>query len=216
MVYIWGNYNTSGIKCQPTDGSSTENDPTKTCYYLGDQVPTSIAADAFFPLSKTWFDSVSAMYPEGANNRIADAGTASASSAIGVGEETSVRTSIIAGTTLSAMNGTPPALNPLIWLNGGVHNFPRFLETWSVSSGWEKRWNYTGSFIILYNSTQAVGPWSVANSVNYYPPNRNWAFDVTLTDPNRLPPGTPQFQFVQATGFRETPFNDTVTADPCS
>jgi hypothetical protein len=216
MVYIWGNYNTTGINCQPT-GGSTENDPSKTCYYTGDQVPASIAADAFFPLSKTWFDSVSAMYPEGGNSRIADAGLATPSAVIAVGQETSVRAGIIAGSTLSAMVGTSAPSYALQWLNGGVHNFPRFLETWGASGGvWEKRWNYTGSFILLYNSTQAVGPWSVTNSVNYYPPRRNWAFDVTLTDPNRLPPGTPQFQFVQATGFRETPFNTSVTANPCS
>jgi hypothetical protein len=160
------------------------------------------------------------MYPEGGNSRIADAGAAGTplgASVITVGQETSVRAGIIAGTTLSAMVGTPSALNPLQWLNGGVHNFPRFLETWGVSGGvWEKRWNYAGSFILLYNSTQALGPWSVTNSVNYYPPNRNWAFDITFTDPNRLPPGTPQFQFVQATGFRETPCNGTVTTVGCS
>jgi hypothetical protein len=204
MVYIWGNYNTTGITCQPTTGS-TLNDPTKSCSYSGNQVPASIAADAFFPLSKTWFDSVSAMYPEGSNSRIADAGSTSlGASTITVGQETSVRAGIIAGTTLSAMIGTTAPSYYLQWLNGGVHNFPRFLETWGVSGSWEKRWNYVGSFIILYNSTQAIGPWGVVNSVNYYPPRRNWAFDITFTDPNRLPPGTPQFQFIQATGFRQT------------
>jgi hypothetical protein len=220
MVYIWGNYNTTGITCQPTVGS-TVNDSTQTCYYSGNQVPTSIAADAFFPISKTWFDSLGAMYPEGGNFRIADAGSAGSpagTSAITAGQETSVRAGIIAGTTLSAMVGSSaPSPNPLQWLNGGVHNFPRFLETWSVAgNGWEKRWNYVGSFIVLYNSTQALGPWSVTNSVNYYPPKRNWAFDVTFTDPNRLPPGTPQFQFVQATGFRETPCNGTTSTIGCS
>jgi Tfp pilus assembly protein PilX len=220
MVYIWGNYNTTGISCQPSTGS-TLNDPAQTCHYNGDQVPASIAADSFFPISKTWFDSVSAMYPEGANSRIADAGSGGVpmgSSAITVGQETAVRTGIIAGSTLSAMVGNAaPSPNFLLWLNGGVHNFPRFLETWSTSgTGWEKRWNYVGSFIILYNSTQAVGPWSVTNSVNYYPPRRNWSFDITFTDPNRLPPGTPQFQFVQATGFRETPCNTTSYATGCS
>lgn len=216
MVYIWGNYNTTGITCQPASGS-TENDTSKPCWYTGDQVPASIATDAFFPISKTWFDSVSAMYPEGANSRVADAGAGVATNPILVGQETSVRAGIIAGTTLSAMVGAAAPSYALQWLNGGVHNFPRFLETWGVAGGaWEKRWNYTGSFIILYNSTQAVGPWSVVNSVNYSPPRRNWAFDITLTDPNRLPPGTPQFQFVQATGFRETPFNGTVAADPCN
>ena len=113
-----------------------------------------------------------------------------------------MRAGIIAGSTLSAMNGTPAYY--LQYLNGGVHNFPRFLETWSDSGGsWDKRWNYVGSFIILYNSTQAVGPWSVLSAVVYYPPIRNWAFDITFTDPNRLPPGTPQFQHVEPTGFRQ-------------
>jgi hypothetical protein len=205
MVYIWGNYNTTGITGQPTTGS-TVNDPNSTNRYSGNQVPASIAADAFFPLSKTWFDSVSAMYPEGYLSRVADAGSASASAAINVGDETSVRAGIIAGTTDSAMVGTTPS-SYLQWLNGGVHNFPRFLETWGTgSTGWEKRWNYVGSYIILYNSTQALGPWSVTNAVNYYPPKRNWAFDITFTDPNKLPPGTPQFQFIQATGFRQTIF----------
>ena len=55
MVYIWGNYNTTGINGQPT-GASTLNDSTQTNYYLGNQVPASIVCDAFFPLSKTWFD----------------------------------------------------------------------------------------------------------------------------------------------------------------
>jgi hypothetical protein len=101
------------------------------------------------------------------------------------------------------MVGTGAPAYYLDWLNGGVHNFPRFLETWSVPSVREERWNYVGSFIILYNSTQAVAPWSVSGAVVYYPPIRNWAFDITFTDPNRLPPGTPQFQHVQPTGFRQ-------------
>lgn len=219
MIYIWGNYNTTGINGQPT-GDSTENDPDRTPQptnrYLGNQVPASIAADAFFPLSKTWYDAISSEYPEGANSRIADAGSTTASAVIGIGQETSVRAGIISGTTLSAMVGTSAPTNPLQWLNGGVHNFPRFLETWGVSGGWEKRWNYAGSFIVLYNSTQALGPWSVTNSVNYSPPTRNWAFDVTFTNPNKLPPGTPQFQFVQATAFREVPCNGTTTTAGCS
>ncbi|MDQ3180775.1 MAG: hypothetical protein M3Q33_09670, partial [Acidobacteriota bacterium] len=46
MVYIWGNYNTTGITGIPI-GGSTLNDGG----YTGAQVPTSIVADAFFPLS---------------------------------------------------------------------------------------------------------------------------------------------------------------------
>jgi prepilin-type N-terminal cleavage/methylation domain-containing protein len=35
-------------------------------------------------------------------------------------------------------------------------------------------------------------------------PHRNWSFDETFLTPNKLPPGTPFFQNVQATGFRQS------------
>ena len=63
MVYVWGNYNTTGITGIPT-GGSTLNDGG----YTGAQVPASIVCDALFPLSKTWFDALSALYPEGASD----------------------------------------------------------------------------------------------------------------------------------------------------
>lgn len=202
MVFIWGNYNTSGINGQPT-GASTPNDPSQSFSFQGDQVPSAIVSDAFFPLSKTWYDALPALYPEGSLSRVADAGSVSDITGISTGLETSVRAGIISGTTMSAMVGTATPAYYLQWLNGGVHNFPRFLETWGDGSTWNKRWNYTGSFILLYNSTQAVGPYSVISSVVYYPPIRNWGFDITFNDPKKLPPGTPQFQYIEATGFRQ-------------
>jgi hypothetical protein len=205
MMYIWGNFNTSGINAAPLTGESNLNDPSAAARYNGNQVPASLVADAIFPISKTWYDALPALFPEGGDYRIADAGSASDSSTIPIGSETSVRAGVIAGSTSSAMVGTSAPSYFLAWLNGGVHNFPRFLETWSNSTR-EERWNYVGSFIILYNSTQAVAPWSVNNSVVYYPPIRNWAFDITFTDPNRLPPGTPLFQHVEPTGFRQVLF----------
>jgi hypothetical protein len=144
------------------------------------------------------------MYPEGSTGRVADAGNATDTTSILVTDETAVRAGIIAGSTLSSMASASSA--PAYYLdklNGGVHNFPRFLETWGNGFTWFKRWNYTGSFIILYNSLQAVGPWSVASSIVYYPPIRNWSFDITFTDPVKLPPGTPQFQHIEPTGFRQ-------------
>jgi hypothetical protein len=148
------------------------------------------------------------MYPEGNLTRVADAGFVLDTDGIAVTDETSVRAGFISGSTLSSMTSSTSA--PAYYLdnlNGGVHNFPRFLETWSgitaSSTFFTKRWNYTGSFIVLYNSLQAVGPWSVYNSYVYYPPTRNWSFDSTFTDPYRLPPGTPQFQHVEPTGFRQ-------------
>ena len=189
MVYFWGNYNTTGITAQPAGGSTLNNGG-----YTGAQIPSSIVADAFTPLSKTWFDSSSALYPQG-GRRPADAILP------GITESTSIRTGIIAGNNMSALAGDPSAGNGGATderrLSGGLHNYPRFLEDWSGI-----RWNFVGSLIPLFRSTQAVGPYN-ANGAIYGAPNRNWAFDITFTDPERLPPGTPVFQYIEPTGFRQ-------------
>ncbi|MFN2578590.1 MAG: hypothetical protein ABR607_12960 [Pyrinomonadaceae bacterium] len=192
MVYIWGNYNTTGINAAPPAGTSSLNDNTSSYYYLGNQIPTSIVSDAVFPLSKTFFDSETAMYPDDMSKRQGDRTPT-------VAQETSVRAAIIAGNNLSALSGSPDAGNSASGesrLCGGMHNFPRFLEDWSA------RWNFVGSLIPLYHSVQAVGQYN-ADSTIYGPPIRNWAFDITFTDPNRLPPGTPLFQHIEPTGFKQ-------------
>lgn len=192
MVYIWGSYNTTGIDVAPPDGVSCLNDNSGVCLYLGNQVPTSIVCDAFFPLSKTFFDSQTSLYPDDFSKRQADRSPT-------VAQETSVRAAIIAGNNLSALSGSPDAGNSASGesrLSGGMHNFPRFLEDWSA------RWNFVGSLIPLYRSTQAVGPYNADSSI-YAPPIRNWAFDITFTNPARLPPGTPFFQHLEPTGFKQ-------------
>jgi hypothetical protein len=193
MVYIWGNYNTTGINAAPPDGVSCLNDLTGVCHYLGSEVPSSIVCDAYFPLSKTFFDSEMAMYPDNLGLRLADRGLPS------VGAETSLRAAILAGNNLSALANSPDAGNSASEsrLNGGMHNFPRFLENWGG-----QRFNFIGSLIPLYHSTQAVGQYN-ADSTIYSPPTRDWAFDITFTDPNKLPPGTPLFQHIEPTGFKQ-------------
>jgi hypothetical protein len=190
MVYIWGNYNTTGITSQPA-GGATLNDGG----YSGGQVPASIVADAFFPLSKTWFDSSSALYPQGGSLRPADAGLTL------ITQGTAVRAGLIAGNNQSALAGDPSAgnvsPNDERRLSGGLHNYPRFLENWG-----NQRWNFVGSLIPLYRSTQALGPYQADGAI-YGAPIRNWAFDITFTDPARLPPGTPLFQYIEPTGFRQ-------------
>jgi len=192
MVYLWGNYNTTGINTAPPDGTSSLNDPTQTYHYLGNQVPASIVCDAIFPLSKTWYDAITAMYPNDLSKRKADRNLPGATA------ETAIRAAIIAGNNLGALAGTPNAGNDAneSRLNGGMHNFPRFLEDWDA------RWNFVGSLVPLFNSTQALGQYN-ADSCHYAPPTRNWAFDSTFLNPNRLPPATPQFQYIQPTAFRQ-------------
>jgi hypothetical protein len=202
MVYTWGNYNTVGINVAPAAGTSSLNDFTQASHYMPDttdrQVPSSIVADAWFPLSKTWADSLSSIYPDTVGSRPAD--RMPPATPIVVTDETSVRTGIIAGNNLGALAGTPDGGNNTSpsesKLNGGMHNFPRFMEAWTT------RFNFVGALIPLYRSTQALGPYN-ANSTIYGAPIRNWAFDVTFNNPARLPPGTPQFQHVEPTGFRQ-------------
>jgi len=101
---------------------------------------------------------------------------------------------------LSALAGSPDAGNSSSGesrLNGGMHNFPRFLEGWE-----DRRFNFAGSLIPLFHSTQAMGQFNADSSI-YSPPTRNWTFDATYRDPNRLPPGTPQFQYIEPTAFRQ-------------
>ena len=203
MVYTWGNYNTTGINQAPAVGAANLNDPAVAARYNGNQVPSSIVADAWIPLSKTWADSLSGIYPDTLASRPADRvplAVLPLVNTLAVTDETSVRAGIIAGNNLGALAGLPDAGNNVApsesRLNGGMHNFPRFMEFWST------RFNFVGALIPLYRSTQALGPYN-ANSTIYNAPVRNWAFDTTFNNPARLPPGTPQFQHIEPTGFRQ-------------
>ncbi|HEY0459877.1 MAG TPA: PilX N-terminal domain-containing pilus assembly protein [Pyrinomonadaceae bacterium] len=200
MVYIWGNFNTTGVASIPT-GGSTLNDGG----FMGAQVPASIVCDAIFPLSRTWFDASSALYPEGSSNarnlggeayRMADEGA-------GTTDGTAVRAGIIAGTTVSALTQTPGRDAGGLRRNGGIINYPRFQEIWNLN-GLTTTWSYTGSFVPLFRSTQALANWENDTAIIYMPPRRNWSFDGTFLTPNKLPPGTPFFQYVQSTGFRQS------------
>jgi len=67
------------------------------------------------------------------------------------------------------------------YYNGGLENLPHFLETWSGDT-----LTYTGSMICLWQS-QVSTSWPT----EYSPPYRDWSFDNDLTDPDKMPPGTP-------------------------
>ena len=72
--------------------------------------------------------------------------------------------------------------------SGGMENFPRFLESWGPII-----FTYNGSMVKMFPSLQATNVWNGINySKHYYdPPKRNWAFDLNLNDPTKLPPKTP-------------------------
>lgn len=200
MVYIWGNYNTSGVSSIPAGGSTLNNGG-----YLGPQIPSSIVCDALFPLSKTWFDGLSTLHPEGSSDPRNSAGFSyrmADDNLPGISQGTAVRAAVIIGKNKSSMRAIPGRDAAGARRDGGTNNFPRFLELWNWE-GVNRSWNYTGSINPLYPSTQALSQWENSTSVIYMPPQRNWSFDDTYLNPNKLPPGTPYFQYVQATGFRQ-------------
>lgn len=181
-VYVSGNYNATGVVSVPSTGNTPFNEylPFNTPTHI----PASIVADAVTILSNSWNDARSFASPYDQGNRIAS--------------NTTARFGMISGDTIASRDGTPNQGGISPRLNGGVHNFPRFLERWSG-----RNLNYAGSLINLYNSRNNNGSFKCCNTV-YNPPIRNWVFDSTFLDPTRLPPGTPFFQFVQTTGFQRT------------
>lgn len=175
-IYVQGNYNATGIASVGT--------PTQATDYLpqgSNDVPCSIVGDAITILSNNWNDGQSFVYPFDRGQRNST--------------ETTQRFAMMSGDTITSLNGTPNQGGGDLRMNGGVHNFLRFLENWGT------RFNYAGSMINLYNSANSNGPFKCCNHV-YSPPTRNWVFDVTFLDVNRLPPGTPYFQNIQMTGFQ--------------
>jgi hypothetical protein len=99
---------------------------------------------------------------------------------------------------------------------GGMHNFPRFLETWS------NLW-FSGSFLQLNFSNYATAPFDLdavepgANPqseeiIPYYgPPARLWGYDVAL---QLAPAGPAAARFVTANKDRNEFYNEPAANDP--
>ena len=179
-VYTMGNYNATGIASVGTPTPSIEYLPQDTFAH----VPASIAADAITIVSNAWSDGNGFERAFDRNNRNAS--------------ETTVRFAMMAGDSRSSLiePGEPDQGGGDVQLSGGVHNFKRFIEKWSSD-----RMNYAGSLINLYNSRNSNAAFKCCSKV-YSPPIRNWVFDSSFLDADRLPPGTPYFQTIQMTGFQ--------------
>ncbi len=176
-IYVKGNYNATGIASVGTPTVSTDYLPQGTSSHI----PASVTGDAIIILSNNWSDANSFVNPFNLGSRPST--------------ETTMRFAMLAGDTITTLNATPNQGGGDLKMNGGVHNFMRFLENWGT------RFNYAGSLINLFNSHNNNAPFKCCNNV-YSPPGRNWIFDASFLDVNRLPPGTPYFQNIQMTGFQ--------------
>jgi len=179
-VYILGNYNATGVAI----ASGTSVTPPEN-YFPQDtanHIPASIVADAVVVLSNAWTDGNAFKNPFRSSSRNAT--------------NTVVRFGMISGDPITGSAAVTYQPSQFGQLNGGIHNFKRFLERWSGD-----RLNYSGSLINLYNS-QTNNSFAKCCTTVYTPPIRDWTFDSTFLDINRLPPGTPFFQVIHLTGFQ--------------
>jgi hypothetical protein len=93
-------------------------------------------------------------------------------------------------------------------MDGGVHNFLRFLEDWGGiptglgGPGTHAQLYYKGSIVSLYWSMYDTGTFKCCNLV-YAPPDRQYQFDSLFSIPSNLPPGTPMFRNVDNLSYRE-------------
>ncbi|CAN5613200.1 hypothetical protein BH18ACI3_BH18ACI3_06250 [soil metagenome] len=178
-VYVQGNYNASGVASVGDPTPHTDYIPLSTS---SGNIPASVVADAITILSNNWRDANSFASPFDRTGRTAS--------------QTFTRFAMIGGDSLTSLHATPNQGGDNARMSGGVHNFKRFLENWTGDSLF-----YSGSLVNLFNSRNNNGAFKCCERV-YRPPNRNWVFDATFLDINRLPPGTPFFQSIQITGFQ--------------
>jgi hypothetical protein len=166
-VYLQGDFNANS-------SGGGFNDP---------HVATSIAADAVTLLSKNWNDVNSFSY-----NLYVSSAPRSALT-------TYYRTAVLAGKGVSFPQ--PSGTGNDFGTDGGVHNFLRFMESWTGQA-----LNYRGSIISMYYDRAGSGVYKCCTTV-YSPPSRVLNFDVEFLQPNLLPPRTPLFRDVNTTGFTQ-------------
>ncbi len=215
-VYIQGNYNSN---CPSAGTTCTPNNANYDATWGGGAEPihaaAAVIADAVTLLSNNWQDVGCA--PQGGNctsalnntsgslvNPINPGGQAvPATTPNRIAVSTYYRIAVAGGKNI-AFNNT--AQNPEFsyGMDGGVHNFLRFLEDWGgpAAAGTQQGLYYKGSIVSLYWSYYATGPFKCCNTV-YNPPNRQYTFDNLFALPQNLPPGTPMFRNVDNLTYRQ-------------
>jgi hypothetical protein len=186
-VYVLGDYNSSSA--DPTWLNPAATEPPHAA--------AAVIADAVTMLSNSWTDLESFQSPTEPANRVAS--------------DTYYRLAVAAGKSINFNFPTWANTNPDYGLgtDGGLHNFLRFLESWNPSSG-QHTLNYKGSIVSLYYSTYATGVFKCCTYAVYTPPLRNYSFDPLFSQPQNLPPGTPQFRDIDNLSYQQsfTPRSD--------
>lgn len=145
------------------------------------EVPVALYGDSVTILSNSWDDSNTSKKPGASSTEVAAA--------------------IVSGLIPSNADGNGRS-------SGGVHNFPRFLESWSGKDLYIR-----GSLVCLYESEVDNSPWRI----DYYgPPGRKWGFSRLFLE-GTFPPGTPllrTYRRINYTNLTEGEYNDYLAALP--
>ncbi len=182
-VYILGDYNTSAADPM-WNNPTTGTEPAHSA--------AAVIADAVTVLSDNWSDLESMTNPTDASQR--------------PGATTYYRVAIAAGKSINfPFPNWSSSTDYGFGTDGGVHNFIRFLEDWSSAT-----LNYKGSLVSLYYSTYNTGTFKCCTYSVYQPPTRNYVFDPLFSQPQNLPPGTPQFRDIDNLSYQQsfTPRSD--------
>ncbi len=220
-VYLLGNYNSNCPAAvagafSPCTPNNTKYDPTWTGGAEPVHAAAAIIADTVTLLSNNWQDAgtlTATNVPSQAAGSLANPVNTPAGQNVPAATPNRIattsyyRVAIAAGKNIAFVN---VAQNPefAYGMDGGVHNFLRFLEDWGGvpaglgGTGNQQQLYYKGSIVSLYWSMYNTGPFKCCNLV-YNPPDRQYTFDSLFSVPTNLPPGTPMFRNVDNLSYRE-------------
>ena len=192
-IYVVGNYNSTGVSSYGTPTPSSNYLPQSGGTNGSKHIPAAVIGDGITLLSNGWRDSRSFSSPFNHENRVPTETTYRFGAIVGKSKDW-------APCDTSKDQGTDRGFN---CQSGGVHNLLRYLEDWNKddsSSSDDIRSNYAGSIINLFESANTNGVFKCCRTV-YEPPIRNYVFEESFLDINRIPPGSPFLQSVTLTGF---------------
>ncbi len=144
--------------------------------------PASILADSLNVLSNKCLNADMAIHKVSAANCNTGNGAAKIAPT-----PTTINTAFLSGTDITTCNtGTN-------CYNGGLENYPRFLEGWGGVL-----LTYRGSFVSTSKPVHVSGTWS---SQLYGAPARNWDYDTRFNSAENLPPLAPRFVYLKQESF---------------
>lgn len=148
-------------------------------YNSTNKKPAGILADSFNVLSNSWQD------------------TNSQNWGLRQATATTINAAVMSGTD-STGNSEGVAGQDSGNYNGGIENYPRFLEQWSGQT-----LTYRGSFVSLNTPRHVDGAW-VYGSPQYTAPVRDFGYDTSFNNAANLPPLSPRFVYLKQEMFDRT------------